>query len=266
MGLPVMAGRTFGPADRPGGSLVLVVNETFAQQMFEGQPIGQRIAFPFFEGRPFWEIIGVVGDERVGSLDGPMYPVAYFSYLQAPDGEFTLVVRAAGEPGPVIDAAHAFLQARDPDQPLFDVRTMSEIIATSDAVFRRRTVLALVGLFTAAALVLTVVGLSGIVSQSVVERTREIGVRVTLGARPGQVVTGAMRRGLIPTAIGLLAGVAGSVWLAPSLGALLFGVEPADTATLIGVAIVLAAVAAVACLVPASRASRIDPMAALRQE
>jgi putative ABC transport system permease protein len=265
MGIPLLAGRTFGPADVPGSPPVLVVNETFAE-LFEGRPMGQRIAFPFFAGRPFWEIVGVVGDEQVASLDGSMRPVAYFSYVQTPESEFTLMVRAEGDSRPIVDAARAILAERDPDQPLFGARTMSEIIASSDAVFRRRTVLAIVGLFAGAALVLTVVGLYGVVSQSVAERTREIGVRVTLGARPGQVVAGAVRRGLVPIAIGLLVGSAGSVWLAPSLGGLLFGVEPTDAATLTAVAAALAAVGAAACVVPASRASRIDPVAALRQE
>ena len=266
MGLPVVAGRTFGPADGPGTGPVLVVNETFARELFEGRPTGRRIAFPFFKGRPFWEIIGVVGDEQVAGLDGPMRPVAYFSYLQSPDSEFTLMARTTGETRPVIDATRAILADRDPEQPLFGVRTMPEIIASSDAVFRRRTMLALVGLFASAALGLTVVGLYGIVSQSVAERTREIGVRVTLGARPGQIVAHAMRRGLSPAVVGLLAGSAGSVWLAPSLGSLLFGVEPTDAATFAAVAAILAVVAAVACLIPASRASRIDPVAALRRE
>jgi putative ABC transport system permease protein len=266
MGIPLLAGRTFGPADVPGSPPVLVVNETFARELFEGRPMGQRIAFPFFAGRPLWEIIGVVGDEQVASLDGSMRPVAYFSYVQTPESEFTLMVRAEGDARPIVDAARAILAERDPDQPLFGARTMSEIITSSDAVFRRRTVLAIVGLFAGAALVLTVVGLYGVVSQSVAERTREIGVRVTLGARPGQVVAGAVRRGLVPIAIGLLVGGAGSVWLAPSLGSLLFGVEPTDAATLMAVAAALAAVGAAACVVPASRASRIDPVAALRQE
>ena len=266
MGLAVLAGRTFGPADGAGSPPVLVVNETFARELFDGRPTGQRVAFPFFKGRPFWEIVGVVGDEQVANIDDPMRPVAYFSYAQTPGGEFTLMTRITGDAQPVVDATRAILAQRDPDQPLFGVRMMAEILASSDAVFRRRMVLALVALFASAALGLTVVGLYGTVSQSVAARTREVGVRVTLGARPGQIVVNAMRRGLGPAVIGLIAGGAGSIWLAPSLGTLLFGVEPADVATLTTVAVGLAAVAAAACLVPASRAARIDPVAALRRD
>jgi putative ABC transport system permease protein len=266
MGLPVRAGRTFGAADGPGSPSVLVVNEAFAREMFDGRPVGRRIAFPFVAGRPYWEIVGVVGDEQVAELGAPMRPVAYFSFAQTPGGGFTLMVRTRGETPPIVEATRARLADLDPDQPLFDVRTMPDIIGSSDAVYRRRTVLALVGLFSAAALALTLVGLSGMVSQSVADRTREIGVRMTLGAPPGQIVAGAMRSGLIPTVMGLLAGVSASVWLAPALGSLLFGVAPTDAPTLASVAVTLMVVAAVACLVPASRASHIDPVAALRRE
>jgi putative ABC transport system permease protein len=266
MGLPVVAGRTFGPGDRSGNPRVLVVNHAFARELFDGQPIGHRIAFPFFAGRPFWEIIGIVGDEQVADLGAAMRPIAYFSYLQTPESEFTLMVRTTGSTQPVADAVRAIVADRDPDQPVFGARTMTEMIASSDGVFRRRTALGLVGLFAAAALGLTIVGLYAIVAQSVSDRTREIGVRVTLGARPGQVVTGAMRRGLVPAAIGLLVGGGASLLLSPLLGGLLFGVQPTDPATLIGVAVILTGVAAAACLIPASRASRIDPVAALRDE
>jgi putative ABC transport system permease protein len=266
MGLPVVGGRAFSADDGPDGSRVLVVNETFARQLFEGRPLGQRIAFPFFAGRPFWTIVGVVADEQVAGLGDPMRPVAYFPFAQTPDSEFTLMVRTAGDPEPVVAAARARMADLDPDQPLFGARTLSEIITTSDAVFRRRTVLSLIGIFAAAALVLTLVGLYAIVSQAVAERTREIGVRVTLGARPRHIVAGAMRQGLAPATLGLVAGGAASVAAAPLLGSLLYGVEPTDPATLIGVAMALALVATAASLIPASRASRIDPVAALRRE
>ena len=266
MGLPVLAGRVFGPADGPGAGRVLVVNETFAREFFQGHALGQRIAFPFFTDRPFWSIVGVVGDEQVANLGDPMRPVVYFPFAQTPGGEFTLMVRTAGETAPIVDATRALLATLDADQPLFGIRSMPEIIASSDAVFRRRTVLSLVAIFGTAALVLTVVGLYGIVSQTIAERTREIGVRVTLGARPRQIVTEAMRQGFLPALIGLIAGGACSFWVAPLLGSLLFGVTPTDAATFVAVTSLLAAVAAIACLVPASRASRIDPVAALRRD
>jgi ABC-type antimicrobial peptide transport system permease subunit len=143
---------------------------------------------------------------------------------------------------------------------------MADILQDSDAVFRRQTVLALVAVFGGAALVLALVGLYGLVSQTLAERTREIGVRVTLGARPGHVAASIMRRGLIPAIAGIVLGVAASLVAAQAIDTLLFGTSPTDPATLAAVVAALAATAVLACALPAARALRIDPVEALRQE
>jgi predicted permease len=266
MGVPLLAGRGFAATDGPAAPLVLLVNETFAKTFFDGNPVGERIAFPFFDGRPWWEIVGVVGDEQVRQLDAEMLPVAYFAYAQTPDSGFSLVLRTRGEPAALEAPVRAALGEFDPALPLFSIGSMADILQDSDAVFRRQTVLALVAVFGGAALVLALVGLYGLVSQTLAERTREIGVRVTLGARPGHVAASIMRRGLIPAIAGIVLGVAASLVAAQAIDALLFGTSPTDPATLATVVAALAATAVLACALPAARALRIDPVEALRQE
>jgi predicted permease len=266
MGLPLLAGRGFAATDGPAAPRVLVVNETFATTLFGGDPIGEHIAFPFFDGRPWWEIVGVVGDEQLRQLDAEMLPVAYFPYAQTPDNGFSLLLRTQGDPARLEAPVRAALGEFDPTVPLFSVGSMAGILRDSDAVFRRQTVLALIAVFGGAALVLALVGLYGLVSQTVAERTREIGVRVTLGARPGHVAAAVLRRGLTPVLIGLVLGMAGSLVATQAIDTLLFGTSPTDPATLTAVVAALTAAATLACVAPAARALHIDPVEALRRE
>jgi len=266
MGIPLRAGRSFAEADRPGAPRVLLVNETFARTFFDGRAVGERIAFPFFDGRPYWEIVGVVGDEQVRQLDLPLLPVAYFPYAQTPDNGFSLVIRTRANAEALEAPVRAALAELDGNVPLFAVRTMSDILDSSDAVFRRRAVLALVALFAGAALVLTVVGLYGLVSQTVSERTREIGVRVTLGARPGQVMTEVLGGGLAPALTGIVIGLGLSLLAGRALEGLLYGISPADAVTFAVVVVSIGAVALLACLLPAGHALRVDPVDALRRD
>ncbi len=266
MGIPMQSGRPFAATDRIGSPLVLLVNETFARRFFDGRPVGERIAFPFFDGRPFWEIVGVVGDEQVAGIDGEMLPVAYFAYAQSAGNGFSLMMRTVSAPESAIAETRRVLSDMEPNAPLFAAQSMTTILRTSSAVYRRQTVLALVGTFAAAGLVLTMVGLYGLVSQAVSARTREIGVRLTLGARPDQVVSSVARGGLTPALVGLVVGLGLSALATRSLQGLLFGVESTDPLTLGVVVATLGLVAGVACFVPASRALRIDPVEALRRE
>lgn len=266
MGVPLLAGRGFSATDGPGAPRVLLVNETFARTLFDGNPIGERIAFPFFNGRPYWEIIGLVGDEQVRALDADMLPVAYFPFAQTPDNGFTLVLRTRGDASTLEGTVRAAVAEFDPSVPVFLVRTMTRLVQDSDAVFRRRTVLTLIGVFGGASMILALVGLYGLVSQTVAERTREIGVRVTLGARPGQIAASVLRRGLTPVLVGLALGVPASLVATQTIETLLFGTSPTDPATLAAVVAALMAAATLACVAPAARALRIDPVDALRRE
>jgi len=265
MSIPVRQGRGLSPEDRRGQPLVVVVNQTLAATVFDGRPLGQHIVFPFFDGRPAWEIVGVVGDEQIASIDRPMSPVVYFPFGQALNGDINLVVRTTADPASQIRSVRAAAASVDPSVPVYSAETMASRLSDSDAVFRRRSVLMLVGSFAIAAVLLAAIGLYGVLAQIVSSRTREIGVRMALGARHAHVARSILARALVPAAAGLGIGLAATVWLSPALETLLFGITPRDWITLGVVSAFLAGVAALACIVPTRRAVRIDPVVALRQ-
>lgn len=265
MSIPVLQGRGFSPEDRRGQPLVVVVNQTLAATVFDGRPLGQHIVFPFFEGRPAWEIVGVVGDEQIASIDRPMSPVVYFPFGQSLNGDINLVVRTTGDPASYVRSVRAAAMSADASVPVYSAETMAGRLSDSDAVFRRRSVLMLVGSFAIAAVLLAAIGLYGVLAQIVSSRTREIGVRMALGARHAHVARSILARALVPAAAGLGIGLAVTLWLSPALETLLFGVTPRDWITLGVVSAFLTGVAAVACIVPTRRAVRIDPVVALRQ-
>jgi predicted permease len=264
MGIPVLAGRGFTDRDAAGSPLALVVNETFARMFFEGRPLDARLAFPFVANRPFWQIVGVVGDEQLRDLDMAPLPIAYFTYGQSQDGEFSLVVRTTGDTAALTGPARAVVAELDATLPLFAPQAMDEILSSSLGVLRRHVVLMLLGLFAAAAIVVSIVGLQGLVAQAVAERTREIAVRVSLGAPPMQVVGSVLRRGLAPATVGAAIGLVLYLLIARALSGLLFDVSPVDPVTLAAVAAAMVGAAALACAAPARRATRISPTEAIR--
>ena len=265
MAIPVLQGRALSREDRIGRPPVVVVNQTLANSVFDGRPLGQRIVFPFFDGRPAWEVVGVVGDEQLASLDQPIRPVVYFPFGQVTNGDMTVVARTTDDPELYIRHVRAAAAAVDPDVPVYGAETMARVIADSAAVFRRRSVLVLVSGFAVAAVLLAAIGLYGVLSQMVSQRTREIGVRMALGARGADVARSIVRQALYPTAAGLAVGMLVTLWLSPMLQTLLFNVPARDGMTLAIVAALLSALALVACILPARRAVRIDPVQALRQ-
>jgi putative ABC transport system permease protein len=267
MGIPVLKGRAFDERDRTDTPGVLLVNKTYAERVFPGEdPVGRRVTF-VFTGEQQFEIVGVVGDEKVLSLDARTTPVIYFDTQQGPDGAAALVVRTeTADPLAVASAVRAEVRALDPDVPVFAVQTLEQMVAGTRATFMRRYPAYLTGVFACVALLLALVGIYGVISYAVTQRTREIAIRVALGARTGDVLRLVLGHGLLLALGGIALGAAGALALTRLLSGLLFGVSAADPAVYGLVALLLAAVALLACLVPARRATKIDPMVALRYE
>jgi predicted permease len=265
LGIPLIRGRLFDDRDRPNEPHVAVISESLVRARWPGvNPIGQAIEFGNMDGdlRPL-TIIGIVGDTRENGLEQPPRPIIYVNLLQRPRFATTVVMRSSADPRAITTAARSVLKAVAPDVPP-RFRTFTQIYASS--LGARQFNLTLVAAFAATALVLAVAGIYGVMAYSVTQRRREIGVRVALGASPGQVFRIVLGQGLLTTAIGVAAGVVGAVGLTRTLETLLFGVKPTDPLTFAAVIALLVGVAALACYLPARRATRADPMEALRQE
>ena len=265
--IPLKRGRPFTENDAEKAMPVVVVNETFARTFFPGEDVlGKRLQTP---GRvsgpgPWMTIVGVVGDTRQRSLLTDPPPMVYRPMLQAPSADFTFLIRG---PAPAAELASRIdheVRAVDPELPIYAVRSLESSIEASVA--ERRFVMRLLGLFALAALLLAAIGVYGVIAYSVVQRTREIGIRMALGARPADVRRMLLTEGGRLAGLGVALGVAGALLLTRAMSALLYGVSPRDLLTFAAVPAVLASVALAACFFPALRASRLDPTTALRSE
>jgi putative ABC transport system permease protein len=272
IGMKLVKGRGFSDRDVKGSSPVMVINQTMASRFFAGQePIGQRILVQeIVPGRPAlgpeipWEIVGVVADEKTGSLDGNAQAGMYVPIEQSPSTFVSLVVRANIDPTSLQRALGQAVHEVNKDQPLSDVLTLEQIKDESSASNRLRTML--LGVFATFALLLAAIGIYGVISYTVVQRTHEIGIRAALGANASTLLRLILSHGMTLAALGLAFGFAASLMLARVLGTLLFGVTPRDPLTLGAAAIVLTGVAFLACYLPARRAAALDPLIALRCE
>jgi putative ABC transport system permease protein len=230
----------------------------------DGEPIGRRIVFDGPTPTPR-EIIGVVADVRRNGLDASVEPEMYVSHVQNPERRLNLVIRTdSQDASQLTPAARAEVKAFDPDQIIWRTQTLEQLLGTSVA--PRRFNMMLLGIFAGVALVLAAVGLYGVMSYSVTWRTHEIGIRMALGARRADVLRLVVRQGMIMALIGLGIGLIGAFSLSRVMRSLLHGVSPTDPLTFTGVSIVLLCVALLACLIPARRATRVDPIVALRNE
>jgi putative ABC transport system permease protein len=267
MGIAVLRGRHFTPQDREDSGNVVVVNETFANRYWPGDdPVGKRIKMGSLSSdAPWLTIVGVAADVRQFELSAPPRPQMYLPYTQL---DFfsprDLVVRTASDPLALATAVRNEVWAVDPDQPVSNVRTMGSIVAESLA--RQRFSMLLLAIFAGVALALAAVGIYGVLSYTVTQRTREIGIRMALGAERRDVMRLVVGQGFRLVVIGLAIGIVAALGLSRLMASLLFGVSPSDPATFLAVPAVLAAVALVASYVPARRATRVDPMRALRYE
>jgi len=268
MGIPLVAGRFFNDADdTPAGPTRVIVTQAWVKRNLPGEdPIGKRIRFTFSSSEPYRQIVGVVGDIAEAGLDSASESILFAPFRQGPDRFYSYIVRTAGEPGAAIGAARAALRTIDPQLITILPSTMDQIIAQSPSVFLRSYPSLLIGSFAGLALILAMVGLYGLISYSVSQRTRELGIRMALGAQPGDVLRLVLEEGARLIAMGLGAGVFAAVTLTQLMRSLLFGVSPVDPVTFTGVALLLTLVATAACYIPARRAMRTDPLSALRYE
>ncbi len=268
LGVPLIAGRHFTERDNADAPGVVIVNQTLAKRVFaNGEAVGQRLIFSGDDSTPN-QIVGVVGDEKVNGLAEQTTPVVYYPFLQdtSPGLTKNLVVRTEGDPAALVSAIRNECRELEPGLTVAQVMTMEQIIANSPSTFMRRYPALLIGVFAAVALLLAAIGIYGVMSYSVSQRTREIGVRLALGARKLDVLRLVIGRGMLLALAGVGVGIVAAFGLTRLMTGLLFGVEASDPATFGLITLLLVVVALLACYVPARRAAKVDPMVALRCE
>lgn len=264
LAIPLVRGRTFTESDRAGGADVVIITQALAERYWPGEdPIGQRVQF-FWGPGDEQEIVGVVGDVRHDGLDQPMDGMIFRPAAQFPFPGMTAIVRASSDPLALVQAVRRELAALDSNLPILNVRTMDAVI--SESVGSRRTTMRLMAGFALLALILSAVGMYAVTAQSMAQRTREIGVRMAIGARGQDVVRMVLREELPVLGLGLLVGLAGAFAATRALEASLFGISARDPLTFAGASMVLIAAAIAAVLLPSVRAARSDPVRALRTE
>jgi len=264
MEIPLLSGRGIEASDAEGAPPVLVISQTTADTIFPGlDPVGRRAVVDF--GQPVtFEVVGVVGDVKQNSLSSIQVATMYGSYLQIPYSNMSIAVRTAVGPGSVVGALREAVWRLDPNIPVADVSTMEDLIGRTLATRRVRAVA--LSIFGGVALLLAAVGLYGVLAYWVNRRRHEIGIRVALGASSGNIVEMILKRGIALVVVGLVIGLAGAVAATRLIEDMLYNVEPVDVTTFVLVSLFFAAVAAIACLLPAWRALRVDPMIALQAE
>ncbi len=263
MGIPIVRGRTFTEADHRTAPPVCLINQVLAGRLFPGEdPVGHRVRIG--QTQPWMTIIGVVGDVKHGALDEELAPEMYVTHMQGSLVSPYMAIRTTGEAATMMDAVRAEALAIDRDLPVYRLQTMESV--RSDSMAERRFVLVLVALFGVLALALAAIGIYGVMSLLVSERTQEVGVRLALGAHPSHVLRMLVAQATRLAATGVAIGVVLSFAVMPLLGSQLYAVRPRDPLTMIGVPLILVGVAILAALVPARKAMRVDPVQALRYE
>jgi putative ABC transport system permease protein len=267
LGVPLLRGRFFDTRDRQGAPGVVIINETLAKRFFaEGDPIGKRLkdGGPERPNNPWMTIVGVVGDVPYGGLDAAPEPAFYLPFRQNRSSGQYVVVRTTVDPQSIAPSVRSAVAALDPDLPISNVKTMDTMIAESVGPPRFRTLL--VAVFAAVGLLLAAIGIYGVMAYAVSERTHELGVRVALGANRGDVFRLVLVEAAALAGTGVAIGIAGALATTRLMSTLLFGVTPTDASTFAAISAFLVATALFASYVPARRATRVDPMTALRAD
>ncbi len=266
LGIPLLKGRGFTDRDDKAATGVAIVSQSWARRFLPNEePLDKRIKLGGRDStRPWLSIVGIAGDVRDTALESDARPCVYLPYPQFPSSSMTLVVRAAFDPKPLMPAIRDEVWAVDKDQPVTEVKTMDQYVA--DSVSPRRLNATLLAIFASLALVLASVGIYGVMAYSVTQRTHEIGIRVALGAQSSDVIKLVVGHGMALVVVGVMIGLAGALALTRVMTSLLFGVSATDPITFAGVSVLLVAIALLASYIPARRATKVDPMIALRCE
>jgi putative ABC transport system permease protein len=264
--IPLLEGRQYEARDGADGQKVAIVNQAFAKRFFPGGDVlGKRVTFGCEEAQGLCRtIVGVVGNIRQESITDEAIPEMYLPFAQMPMNGATVMVRTASDPLALVGAVRNEVLAIDKDQPISDVKTLAQRVDEVAAV--SRSLMVLFTAFALLALILGAVGIYGVVSYSVTQRTHEIGIRMALGARAGNVLRLIMSNGIVLALIGIAIGVGSGLALTRFLESMLFGVTPTDVLTFVGVSSLLFVVTVFASLIPARRATKVDPLVALRYE
>jgi putative ABC transport system permease protein len=266
MNVPLRRGRLLDARDdREEAPRALVVSDRFVARFFPGEdPVGKRLDFGEAREKGYWEIVGVVGDVKRDGMDEEIEPAVYAAYAKSPWRSMTVVVKTANDPVQIVAAVQNELRGIDRDQPVFNVQTMDRVVHESLA--PQRVTTALMGIFALVALALATIGIYAVTSYSVAQRTHEIGVRMALGAQRGDILRMIVRQGMTLTVVGLVVGLGASFAVTRGMSKILYGVTATDPLTFVGISLLLAAVAFAANYFPARRATKVDPMTALRCE
>jgi putative ABC transport system permease protein len=270
LGAPLLRGRLFEAHDSATDAPpVVIISQRLAQLAFPGEdPLGQQIRPDISMGAqkapPMRTIVGIVGDVRGEGLNAPVIAESFVPYAQLPFAPMSVMVRTQGDPQDLVPTLTKSVQSIDKDLPLLHVKTLDQYVSESIADTRFESVL--LGIFGALALTLTAIGVYGVISYTVAQRTREMGIRLALGAERGAIITMILRSGLLLVAMGILPGLVAAFLLTRLIAGLLYGVSPSDPSTFLSVSVVLVAMAVLASYLPARRAAKVDPMVALRYE
>ena len=266
LGTPVIQGRVFLDSDQPNSQRVAIIDQTLANRYWpDDNPLGKHIQFGQPDPKnPWWTVVGVVGDMKSDGFDAPTAPHIYLPAFQGPPYASVLFLRTNANPGALGDQIRTAIQSIDSNLPLFGIRTMDEVISRSMA--ERRFALEILAIFAGVALLLAAIGIYGVMSYTFSHRIHEIGIRVALGAQRIDILRMALGEGMRLVLLGLVAGLIGAAALTRFLRSLLFNVTSTDPLVFASIAALLAAVALLACYIPARRATRVDPLVALREE
>ncbi|MGA9774079.1 MAG: ABC transporter permease [Blastocatellia bacterium] len=265
MGIPLLRGRLFEEQDGPNAPQAILINETMANRYFPGEdPVGKRINLGDPESNPWQTIVGIVRDTRHEALSADPYSQMYAVHTQSPRRSLALVLRTSSDPLSLVSAIRSRIADMDSDLPLSNMRTMEQIL--SESIMRPRFNMLLITIFAVVAMVLASVGIYGVISYSVSQRTHEIGVRIALGARPGDIFRMVVGQGLKIALAGVGAGLVAALALTRVMVSLLYGVQATDPLTFAAISAALTAIVIMASYIPARRATKVDPMISLRYE